>query len=76
MDVVKWNFETEDVMLLLDARRLYYHQLTEKSINSQETKKKMLLKVSIKDLLLFLVMELPGEANEITVVPNLNAQCG
>ncbi len=37
------NFETDDVMLLLDAKRLHdQHQFTEKQINSAETKEKMI----------------------------------
>ena len=64
-------------MLLLDARRLYGHQLTENSINSQETKEENFAESfnqGFTALPGILVMELPWEANEITVVPN--AQCG
>ena len=35
------SFESEDVMRLLDTRRLQDHQFTDKAINNAETKKNL-----------------------------------
>ena len=67
---IRTNFESEDVMRLLDARRLLDHQFTQKTINSAGTKDNM---VAEKFNQGFAALPkggygVPFEENEITVI--------
>ena len=67
---VRMNFESEDVIRLLDARRLHDHQFTDKAVNSAVTKHSMIAESYNKG---FVALPKGGygvalQENEITVV--------